>query len=85
MSTKDKKEKKNKDDKEDKSVSFKKKKKKGHACCIRWDNDASSSEDEKTPTKLASVAINKASLFNSPSCFVAKGPKVQYDSDGGDS
>jgi hypothetical protein len=63
------------------------KKNKGHSYCVTWDSGASSSEsddDEKKTTKkkaLASIAINnKPSLFDAPStCFMAKGPKVQYD------
>jgi hypothetical protein len=43
-------------------------KKKGHAYCVEWDFDASSSEydDEKTPSKsLAGIIINKKpSLFD---------------------
>jgi hypothetical protein len=59
------------------------KKKKGGSYVVTWDSDASTSDDEKTSSKkkaLASVAINKPSLFDSPSCFMAKGSKVQsYD------
>ena len=40
--------------------------------CIKWDSEASSSEDEKTTTKLARVAIKKASLFDTPSCLMDK-------------
>ncbi|XP_066333284.1 uncharacterized protein [Miscanthus floridulus] len=62
-----------------------KKKKKGGSYVVTWDSDASTSDDDsddkKTSSKkkaLASVAINKPSLFDSPSCFMAKGSKVQY-------
>ena len=61
--------------------------KKGHAYCLEWDADASTSDgdDEKTPSKsFAGIAINKKpSIFDTPTCFMAKGPKVQYnESDG---
>jgi len=53
---------------------------------VTWDSDASSdddsSDDDKASKKkaLASIAINnKPSLFNTPSCFMTKGHKVQYD------
>jgi hypothetical protein len=52
---------------------------------VTWDSDASSdddsSDDDKSSKKkaLASIAINKPSLFDTPSCFMAKGHKVQYD------
>ena len=42
------------------------------------------SDDDKTTKKmaLASIAINeKPSLFNTPSCFMAKATKVQSDDD----
>jgi hypothetical protein len=65
------------------------KKKKGHAYCVEWDSDASSDsddsdDDDKKSTKkkaLASITINKKpSIFDTPStCYMAKGPKVQYD------
>ena len=52
-----------------------------------WDSDASSKEsdssddDKKSKKKaLASIAINnKPSLFDTPSCFMAKSNKVQND------
>ena len=76
---KDKKEKKEKKDK----MTFKKKKKDG-SYVVTWDSDASSSDDDDTDddmtTKkkaLASIAINeKPSLFDIPSCFMAKATKV---------
>jgi len=53
---------------------------------VTWDSDASldddSSNDDKSSKKkaLASIPINnKPSLFDTPSCFMAKGHKVQYD------
>ena len=62
-----------------------KKNKKGGSYVVTWDSDASSSDDDdsnddKTTKKkaLASIAINeKPSLFDSPSCFMAKATKVQ--------
>ena len=56
-----------------------KKKKKGGSYVVTWDSDASSSDDDKTMKKkaLASIAINeKPSLFDTPSCFMAKATKV---------
>jgi hypothetical protein len=73
-SKKDKKEKKEKKDK----MTFNKKKK-GGSYVVTWDSDASSSDDDKTTKKkaLASIAIQeKPSLFNTPSCFMAKATKV---------
>jgi hypothetical protein len=80
--------KKNKKEKEnkEKKIAFKKKKK-CDSYVVTWDSDASSdddcSDDDKTSKKkkaLASVAINnKASLFDTSSCFMAKGSKVKYD------
>jgi len=62
------------------------KKKKGGSYVVTWDSDASldddSSDDDKLSMKkaLASIAINnKPLLFDTPSCFMAKGHKVQYD------
>ena len=55
------------------------KKKKGGSYVVTWDSDASSSDDDKTTKKkaLASIAINeKPSLFNTPSCLMAKATKV---------
>ena len=60
-------------------------KKKGGSYVVTWDSDASSSDDDdsdddKTTKKkaLASIAINeKPSLFDTPSCFMAKATKVQ--------
>ena len=58
-----------------------------------WDSDASSSDDDddsddnKTTKKkvLASIAINeKPSLFDTPSCFMAKATKVQTSDDESD-
>ena len=62
-----------------------KKKKKGGSYVVTWDSDASSSDDndsddDKNTKKkaLASIAINeKPSLFDTPSCFMAKATKVQ--------
>jgi len=59
----------------------------GMHICLEWDADASTSDgdDEKTPSKsFAGIAINKKpSIFDTPTCFMAKGPKVQYnESDG---
>jgi hypothetical protein len=84
---KDKKEKKGKKDK----LIFKKKKK-GGSYVVTWDSDASSSDDDdsdddKTTKKkaLASIDINgKPSLFDTPSCFMAKATKVQPCDDGSD-
>jgi hypothetical protein len=69
---KDKKEKKEKNNK----ITFEKK---GGSYVVTWDSDASSSDDDKTTKKkaLASIAIQeKPSLFNTPSCFMAKATKV---------
>jgi len=81
----DKKNKKEKKEKKEKKMIFKKKKK-GGSYVVTWDSDASSDDnssgDDKASKKkkaLASLAINKPSLFNTPSCFMAKGHKVQYD------
>ena len=55
------------------------KKKKSGSYVVTWDSDASSCDDDKTTKKkaLASIAINeKPSLFNNPSCFMAKATKV---------
>ena len=73
-------------------MSFKKKKK-GGSYVVTWDSDASlddddSSDDEKKTSKkkaLASIVINnKLSLFDTPSCFMAKSSKVKYDESDGD-
>lgn len=72
---------KSKKDKECKTMTFKKKKK-GHAYCVEWDSNASSdSEDKKKSRSLSGITINKKpSIFEThSSCFMAKGPKVQYD------
>ena len=80
----EKKNKKEKKEKKEKKMVFKKKKK-GGSYVVTWDSDASSdddsSDDDKASKKkaLASIAINKPSLFDTPSCFMAKGHKVQYD------
>jgi len=50
-----------------------------------FDDDDSSDDERKTSKKkaLASIAINnKPSLFDTPLCFMAKGPKVKYDESG---
>ena len=81
----DKKKKKEKNEKKEKKMVFKKNKK-GGSYVVTWDSDTSSnddsSDDDKASKKkvLASIAINnKPSLFDTPSCFMAKGHKVQYD------
>jgi len=61
---------------------------------VTWDSDASTSDDDedsddkrKTSKKkaIASIAINnKPSLFDSSSCFMAKGSKVQSDDESSD-
>jgi len=62
-----------------------KKQKMGGSYVLTWDSHASSdddsSDDDKSSKKkvLASIAINKPSLFDTLSCFMAKGHKVQYD------
>ena len=65
-----------------------KKKKKGGSYVVTWDSDAFSSDndesdnDKSTNKKaLVSIAVNeKPSLFDTPSCFMAKATKVQtYD------
>jgi hypothetical protein len=66
------------------------KKTKGGSYVVTWDSDASSSDDDDSDndktTKnkaLASIAINeKTSLFDTPSCFMAKATKVQTCDDG---
>jgi len=85
---KKKKGKKEKKEKKDKKMILKKKKK-GESYMVTWDSDASTSDDDedsddkrKTSKKkaIASIAINnKPSLFDSSSCFMAKGSKVQSD------
>ncbi|XP_066375139.1 uncharacterized protein [Miscanthus floridulus] len=61
------------------------KKKKGYSARKRRDhfkNKEYVSDDDKASKKkaLASIAINnKSSLFDTPSCFMAKGFKVKYD------
>jgi hypothetical protein len=87
---KSKKDKKEKKEKKDKMTI--KKKKKGDSYVVTWDSDASSSDDDdsdddKTTQKkaLASIAINeKPSLFDTPSCFMAKATKIQTCDDGCD-
>ena len=54
---------------------------------VTRNSDTSSSDDDKTTKKkaLASIAINeKPSLFDTPSCFMAKATKVQTCDDGCD-
>jgi len=83
----EKKNKKEKKEKKEKKMVFKKKnKKKGGSYVVTWDSDASSDDDSSDYDKaskkkaLASIAIhNKPSLFETPSCFMTKGHKVQYD------
>jgi hypothetical protein len=68
------------------------KKKKGGSYVVTWDIDASSSDDDdsdddKTTKKKghAGIAIQeKPSLFDTPSCFLAKATKVQTCDDGCD-
>ena len=59
----------------------KKQKKKGDAHVATWDSDDSSSDDESTKKKAhASIAIQgKSSIFDTPSCFMAKATKVSSD------
>ena len=77
----EKKNKKEKKEKKDKKMVFKKKKK-GASYVVIWDSDASSDDDSSDDDKafkkkaLASIAFNKPSLFDTPSCFMAKGHKV---------
>jgi hypothetical protein len=79
--------KKEKKEKKDK-MTFKKKK--GGSYVVTWDSDASSSDDDdsdddNTTMKkaLSSIAIQeKPSLFNTPSCFMAKAIKVRTCDDG---
>jgi nucleolar protein 6 len=75
-----------KKEKKEKKAKKEKKGKKGGSYVVTWDSDASSSNDEdssdddKSTKKKghASIAINeKPSLFNTPSCFMAKATKVQ--------
>ena len=56
-------------------------KKKGDAHVATWDSDDSSSDDESTKKKAhASIAIQgKSSIFDTPSCFMAKATKVSSD------
>jgi hypothetical protein len=69
-----------------------KKKKKGDSFVVTWDSDAFSSDDDdsdddKTTKKKghASITIQeKPSLFDTPSCFMAKATKVQTCDDGCD-
>jgi hypothetical protein len=85
---KDKKEKKEKKDK----MTIKKKKKKGRSYVVTWDSHAFSSDDDdsdddKTTKKKGHASIakqEKSSLFNTPSCFMAKATKVQTCDDGCD-
>ena len=79
--------KKGKKEKKDKKMIIKKKK--WESYMVIWDSDASTSDDDedsdderKTSKKkaIASIAINnKPSLFDTPSCFMAKSNKVQND------
>jgi hypothetical protein len=83
--------KKDKKEKEKKDKMTFKKKKKGGSYVVTWDSDASSSDDDSGDDKitkkkvLASIAIQeKPSLFDTPSCFIAKATKVQTCDDGCD-
>jgi hypothetical protein len=74
--------KKEKKEKKDKMTT--KKKKKGGSYVVTWDSDASSSDDDKTTKKKALVSIaiqEKPSVFDTPSCFMAKAIKVQICDD----
>jgi hypothetical protein len=63
------------------------KKKKGGGYVVTWDSDGSSnsddfSDDDKKSLKkaLASIAINKSSIFDTPLiCLMAKPIKIKYD------
>jgi len=78
--------KKEKKEKKEKKMVFKNKNN-GGSYVVTWDSDASSydnsSDDDMASKKkkaLSSIATNnKPSLFDTPSCFMAKGHKVQYD------
>jgi hypothetical protein len=84
--------KKDKKEKKEKKDRMTIKKKKGGSYVVTWDSDASSSDDDdsdddKTSKKKghASVAIQeKSSLFDTPSCFMAKATKVKTCDDGCD-
>ena len=87
-----KKERKKQKKKQAKKEEKKQKKKKNEAHVASWDSDTSSSEDEsssddeddkkKKKKGHASVAIHhKTSLFDGPSCFMAKADKVQSDNE----
>ena len=58
-------------------------KKKGDAHVATWDSD-DSSDDERTKKKgHASIAIQgKSSIFETPSCFMAKATKISSDDEG---
>ncbi|XP_066333704.1 uncharacterized protein [Miscanthus floridulus] len=80
-----KKNKKEKKEKKEKKMTLKKNKM-GGSYVVTWDGDASTDDDSSDHDKaskkkaLASIAINnKLSLFDTPSCFMAKGSKVKYD------
>jgi hypothetical protein len=80
-----KKEKKEKKENKEKKMTFNKKKK-GGGYVVAWDSDGSlendsSDEDNKSLKKaLASIVINKPSIFDTPStCFMTKPTKVKYD------
>ncbi|XP_066384661.1 uncharacterized protein [Miscanthus floridulus] len=71
-------------EKKEKNITFKKKKDGSYV--VTWDSDASTNDDSSDDDKaskekaLASIAINnKPSLFDTPSCFMAKSSKVKYD------
>lgn len=53
---------------------------------MEWELDvfSSKSEDDYEESMMkknvvASITINKASFFNTPSCFMAMGPKVHFN------
>jgi hypothetical protein len=77
-------EKKNKKKKKEKKTTLKKKKSGFYV--VTWDSDTSTDDDSSDGDKaskkkaLVSIAINnKPSLFDTSSCFMAKGSKVKYD------
>jgi hypothetical protein len=79
------KERKEKKKKKEKKMTFQKKKN-GGDYVVTWDSDGSSNDDSSDDDKkslkkaLASIAINKPSIFDVPStCLMAKPSKVKYD------
>jgi hypothetical protein len=73
-----KKERKKQKKKQEKKESSHKKKNDSHVAT--WDSDDSSSDDEDYKKGHASIAIQeKSSIFDTPSCFMAKAAKVSSD------